>query len=679
MEKVRGRIRRMRHRFELPACLKPKKDMPSLIYTVLERENNDRSSLFRGRNQHLRRQSSCKESGSRTGSPYLKTNDNCKRVRDDCLGDVSFSWAHDDDGLFCEKESGADGWNSNILADGEGPTIRVATFDVALFSLAPAIPPEHACAVSATPSIAAAAAHTFELTTPSHNFHSSDSSSIFSDKSKSNSSDASSGMNSFSNSRESTDSNETFAILSQHSSKPTQTFNICPSINPPKHHHRVFDIRRVWRSSSPARPKSKANTPKPRTLSPFKPVSGKNNACGNFYHSKLNPVFGLSGSGSSSRCLMDSLPSLFSDLLTFGEQGPDPEDAERSLHLPRHCEEKRMCSSPPFSQLEYSPCNSGFHTPLHPELFPADSGAASPYTVSPAGQSNPISPCDNSACLFDSPCSILSPLAPRFYSGPSETPQPDSKSCTIATSILDILLEVDADIISLQEVRAEEERGMKPLSELADALGMEFAYAESWAPEFGNAVLSRWPIKSASVQQIHDETDYRNVLKVIVEVPLVGDLHVYCTQLDHLDEDWRMKQVDSFLQTLPASQPHILTGNLNSLDMSDYSKDRWEEIAQARKQDRKLSPRGDVLRKLVQEKSYNDAKLAMGEGLMEAGLQLKGQGVDGTCQHGTRVDYILGSSKLPFDFVPGSYSVVSSRGTSNHDLALVDLQPHCFL
>lgn len=49
-------------------------------------------------------------------------------------------------------------------------------------------------------------------------------------------------------------------------------------------------------------------------------------------------------------------------------------------------------------------------------------------------------------------------------------------------------------------------------------------------------------------------------------------------------------------------------------------------VLQARKQDRKLSPRGDVLRKLVQEKSYKDAKFAMGGDLVEAGLQLRGQG-----------------------------------------------------
>lgn len=62
-------------------------------------------------------------------------------------------------------------------------------------------------------------------------------------------------------------------------------------------------------------------------------------------------------------------------------------------------------------------------------------------------------------------------------------------------SILEVLKEVNADILALQDVKAEEEKGMKPLSDLAGALGMKYVFAESWAPEFGNAILSKWPIK----------------------------------------------------------------------------------------------------------------------------------------------------------------------------------------
>jgi len=49
--------------------------------------------------------------------------------------------------------------------------------------------------------------------------------------------------------------------------------------------------------------------------------------------------------------------------------------------------------------------------------------------------------------------------------------------------VVEVLQELDADIVALQDVKAEEEREMKPLSELAAALGMSYAFAESWAPE----------------------------------------------------------------------------------------------------------------------------------------------------------------------------------------------------
>lgn len=48
-------------------------------------------------------------------------------------------------------------------------------------------------------------------------------------------------------------------------------------------------------------------------------------------------------------------------------------------------------------------------------------------------------------------------------------------------------------------------------------------------------------------------------------------------------------------------------------------------------------------------------------------------GVQGTCKYGTRVDYILASSNSPYKFVPGSYSVFSSKGTSDHHIVRVDV------
>lgn len=47
--------------------------------------------------------------------------------------------------------------------------------------------------------------------------------------------------------------------------------------------------------------------------------------------------------------------------------------------------------------------------------------------------------------------------------------------------------------------------------------------------------------------------------------------------------------------------------------------------------------------------------------------------MQGTCKYGTRVDYILASPNSPYKFVPGSYGVLSSKGTSDHHIVKVDI------
>ncbi|GKU86673.1 hypothetical protein SLEP1_g1167 [Rubroshorea leprosula] len=240
---------------------------------------------------------------------------------------------------------------------------------------------------------------------------------------------------------------------------------------------------------------------------------------------------------------------------------------------------------------------------------------------------------------------------------------------TSRKTILEVLRELDADILALQDVKAEEEKAMKPLSDLAAALGMNYVFAESWAPEYGNAILSKWPIKQWKVQKIFDDTDFRNVLKATVDVPGAGEVNFHCTHLDHLDENWRMKQINAIIQG--DDGPHILAGGLNSLDETDYSMERWTDIVKYYEEMGKPTPKVEVM-KFLKSKQYTDAKDFAGE--CEAVVVIaKGQSVQGTCKYGTRVDYILTSPNSPFKFVPGSYSVFSSKGTSDHHIVKVDV------
>ncbi|KAJ8547481.1 hypothetical protein K7X08_011067 [Anisodus acutangulus] len=248
-------------------------------------------------------------------------------------------------------------------------------------------------------------------------------------------------------------------------------------------------------------------------------------------------------------------------------------------------------------------------------------------------------------------------------------PRIDGQSYRSTRSVLEVLRELNADILALQDVKAEEEKGMKPLSDLADALGMNYVFAESWAPEYGNVIMSKWPIKSWKIQKIFDDSDFRNVLKATIDVPQVGELNFYCTHLDHLDENWRMKQINAIIQS--SDKPHILAGGLNSLDETDYSPERWTEIVKYYEEMGKPVPKVEVM-KYLKSKEYTDAKDYAGE--CESVVMIaKGQSVQGTCKYGTRVDYVLSSSDSPYKFVPGSYSVFSSKGTSDHHIVKVDL------
>ncbi|CAN0892680.1 hypothetical protein LINGRAHAP2_LOCUS17694 [Linum grandiflorum] len=237
-------------------------------------------------------------------------------------------------------------------------------------------------------------------------------------------------------------------------------------------------------------------------------------------------------------------------------------------------------------------------------------------------------------------------------------------------TVVEVLRELDADILALQEVKAEEEKEMRPLSDLAAALGMYYVFAESWAPEYGNAILSKWPIERWKVQKIVDDSDFRNVLKATINVPTIGEVNFHCTHLDHLDESWRMKQVNAIIQS--SESPHLLAGGLNSLDETDYSDERWTDIVKYYEEMGKPTPKAEVMRFLKNNQHYTDAKDSSGE--CESVVMIaKGQNVQGTCKYGTRVDYIVASPNSSYKFVPGSYSVLSSKGTSDHHIVKVDV------
>lgn len=140
------------------------------------------------------------------------------------------------------------------------------------------------------------------------------------------------------------------------------------------------------------------------------------------------------------------------------------------------------------------------------------------------------------------------------------------------------LAAIDADVIGIQEVWAEE--GRTQASVLADGFGFHSAYGSRLNfPDFhlGVGILSRWPILGSEERPLPagDEPDEcRLVLRADIEGPR-GPLQVFTTHLnwrfDHSHvRQLQVKAITDFIADSPKrTYPPILCGDLNAAPDAD--------------------------------------------------------------------------------------------------------------
>ncbi|MEJ2539999.1 MAG: endonuclease/exonuclease/phosphatase family protein [Gemmatimonadota bacterium] len=133
-----------------------------------------------------------------------------------------------------------------------------------------------------------------------------------------------------------------------------------------------------------------------------------------------------------------------------------------------------------------------------------------------------------------------------------------------------LIRSVDPDLVALQEVDSVTTRtgGVDQAAELARQTGLEARYG-AFMPyregAYGMAVLSRWPIESATNHRLPDGEEPRSALGVTVRSPATGrrlyfvGIHLYRT------EEERMAQATVLDSTLAVvGLPAILAGDFNS-------------------------------------------------------------------------------------------------------------------
>lgn len=186
-----------------------------------------------------------------------------------------------------------------------------------------------------------------------------------------------------------------------------------------------------------------------------------------------------------------------------------------------------------------------------------------------------------------------------------------------------------ADIIALQEVERHSIRTgfQDQIKKLSEAAEMNYAYGKSinvLNGEYGNGLLSRYPIQEYEVYQLPSFGEQRTLLKTIINIDGYT-LAVYNTHLG-LKESERKEQTDFILQLLSEEAlDYVLMGDMNSKSskLSDMT-DKLQDSAQGSDK--------------AQQSTFQEGELQ------------------------ERIDYILGSSGLKLS----GYDVVTSEASDHY-------------
>ena len=140
---------------------------------------------------------------------------------------------------------------------------------------------------------------------------------------------------------------------------------------------------------------------------------------------------------------------------------------------------------------------------------------------------------------------------------------------TLVRRIVDVLGSIDADIVALQEVFASEHGRHSQAEMIAEALEHELAFGRTRhlaGRPYGNAILSRWPIRSFSNFSLRwTRREQRGCIRADIETPL-GVVHVFNI---HMGTSYfeRRHQIRSFVDQErlhgDLDGPRVLVGDFN--------------------------------------------------------------------------------------------------------------------
>jgi len=144
--------------------------------------------------------------------------------------------------------------------------------------------------------------------------------------------------------------------------------------------------------------------------------------------------------------------------------------------------------------------------------------------------------------------------------------------------IIRIIREASPHLVCLNEVDFKTERSFwdDQARKIAASVGMDFTFARNFQMQggwYGNAVLSRFPIKFAENKLFEqsEDTEPRGVLHVIIEYRQ-QDVHLYATHLspDTNQSHDQLEQLISIVMDWGTDKPILIAGDLNLVPGNRY-------------------------------------------------------------------------------------------------------------
>ncbi|CAF1285126.1 unnamed protein product [Rotaria sordida] len=203
---------------------------------------------------------------------------------------------------------------------------------------------------------------------------------------------------------------------------------------------------------------------------------------------------------------------------------------------------------------------------------------------------------------------------------------------------------------------------------LSDLLQLPYIAFCNTSHRFGNAILSRFPLKTNInyLTEVIENHDVRGMLAVQVNHEFFNDndARLYVTHLDQLSEQVRLKQMEQFEKHIYDSGLQLIVGDFNSLTFDDYSNDYFNvNIHDVRQRNSWENPFYLVTNKM-KTNGYYDCWREMNKEYIDHQVI--------TCIYKTRIDYIWRRGELKNGWEMNECRIFSTEDATDHNGVLVD-------